>query len=224
MEINREKIRLMCKKLNLHNIANIPSFDIEFKTHLEYFKYLLDYEINNREAKLKKHNRGASHLPKIKTRIEYKNVNEWNVERLKTLSWYDNDRNLIIVGKCGKGKTQLACILGEIAIDRGLKVYYFKVDKLIRVIRNADGFKEQLLLTKLKEMDLIIIDEVLYLPIPEQDIILLYRYVMSFCEVSKFIMITNRQLDEWESTIDDKHTMETFVDRLKNNSNIIVMK
>ena len=52
--VNREELRLLCKRLNLHHLSKIETFDLEIKDKLDYVKYLLEYELHEREKKVKK--------------------------------------------------------------------------------------------------------------------------------------------------------------------------
>ena len=212
--VNREELRELCKRLNLHHLSKINTFDLDIKDKLDYFKYLLEYEIQEREKKVKKHNLSSSHLPNIKSDNKYEGIDEWNINDVKKLNWFRNNQNLIIVGKCGIGKT---------AINEKYKVYYLCVDEYLRILKNENDPKSKIAHTKMKDADLIIVDEMMYLPIDASDIVMLYRSIMYFNQARSFIFITNRRLEEWTDTNEDKHTMETFTERLMNGSRILML-
>lgn len=46
--VNREELRELCKRLNLHHLSKINTFDLDIKDKLDYFKYLLEYEIQEK--------------------------------------------------------------------------------------------------------------------------------------------------------------------------------
>ena len=165
----------------------------------------------------------ASHLPKVKGELKFNGIDEWNFEDVKKLKWLESNMNLIIIGKCGSGKTALAVTLGNIAIEKGYKVYYIKVDEYLHILNNANGYKEKNAYAKIKESDLIILDELMYLPMTTEDVVRLYRSIMYLSEVRSFIFITNRRLQEWIDLIEDRHTMETVVDRIANGSRQIFL-
>lgn len=221
--VNREELRLICKKLNLHHLSKINTFDIDIKDKLDYVKYLFEYELKEREKKVKKQNLSTSRLPKPKE-VKYEGIDKWNVEDALKLKWLEESRNLLIIGKCGKGKTNLASTIGVKAIDNGYKVYYLKVDEYINILKNIDGQKEKIAHQRMKDADLIILDELMYLPIAVEEILLLYRSIMYLSESRSFIFITNRRLEEWINDANDLHTMETFKDRIMNGSKQIIFK
>lgn len=221
--VNREELRELCKRLNLHHLSKINTFDLDIKDKLDYFKYLLEYEIQEREKKVKKHNLSSSHLPNIKSDNKYEGIDEWNINDVKKLNWFRNNQNLIIVGKCGIGKTAIAVDIAKTAINEKYKVYYLCVDEYLRILKNENDPKSKIAHTKMKDADLIIVDEMIYLPIDASDIVMLYRSIMYFNQARSFIFITNRRLEEWTDTNEDKHTMETFTERLMNGSRILML-
>ena len=223
MAVNREELRELCKKLNLYHLSRIDTFDIDIKDKLAYVKYLLEYELTERHKKVMNKNRMASHLPKVKGELKFNGIDEWNFEDVKKLKWLENNMNLIIIGKCGSGKTALATTLGNLAIEKGYKVYYIKVDEYLHILNNVNDYKEKNVYAKIKESDLIILDELMYLPMSTEDVVKLYRSIMYLSEVRSFIFITNRRLQEWIDLIEDRHTMETVVDRIANGSRQIFL-
>ena len=91
------------------------------------------------------------------------------------------------------------------------------------LLKNENNPKSKIAHTKMKDADLIIVDEMMYLPIDASDIVMLYRSIMYFNQARSFIFITNRRLEEWTDTNEDKHTMETFTERLMNGSRILML-
>ena len=185
--VNREELRELCKRLNLHHLSKINTFDLDIKDKLDYFKYLLEYEIQEREKKVKKHNLSSSHLPNIKSDNKYEGIDEWNINDVKKLNWFRNNQNLIIVGKCGIGKTAIAVDIAKTAINEKYKVYYLCVDEYLRILKNENDPKSKIAHTKMKDADLIIVDEMMYLPIDASDIVMLYRSIMYFNQARSFI-------------------------------------
>lgn len=90
--------------------------------------------------------------------------------------------------------------------------------------REKSNHKQNNVFNKLKDADLIIIDEMMYLPISIEDVVILYKGIMYLNDARSIIFITNRRLSEWKDMVEDKHTMETFVSRISNGSRIMVFK
>ena len=90
-----------------YNLPKIETFDIDINDKLEYFKFLLEYEIDERRKSVRNKNIAASHIPSIDKEFEYTGIDKWNIEDLKKSNFIEKGQSLIIVGKCGKGKTKL---------------------------------------------------------------------------------------------------------------------
>lgn len=223
--VNKEEIREMCKKLNLYHLAKIKSFDLDFVDKEEFLKYLLEYEIKERAKSTNLKKKKASHMPLVDEKYKFTGIDKWNLDDLKSLGFMKDEGNLIIEGKCGKGKTTLAVILGNAAIEKGNRVYYLKQEDLLTCLKEKESNpKQNNVFNKLKDADLIVIDEMMYLPISIEDVVILYKGIMYLNDARSIIFITNRRLSEWKDMVEDKHTMETFVSRISNGSRIMVFK
>ena len=69
--------------------------------------------------------------------------------------------------------------------------------------------------------DLIILDEVMYVALSDQDLPLFYRAVNFLKEERSMIYITNRELSDWSLTVTDRHLMQTLTEKLTNNSQLV---
>lgn len=211
----------MQKALNLYHLAKIKSFDLEIVDKEDYLKYLLEYEIKERTKSTNQKKKKASHMPAIDEQFKFTGIDKWNLDDLKSLGFMKDEGNLIIEGKCGKGKTTLAVILG----NEANRVYYLKQEDLLACLKEkGSNPKHNNVFNKLKDADLIIIDEMMYLPISIEDVVTLYKGIMYLNDARSIIFITNRRLSEWKDMVEDKHTMETFVSRISNGSRIMVFK
>lgn len=133
--VNKEELREMCKKLNLYHLAKIKSFDLDFVDKEEYLKYLLEYEIKERTKSTNQKKKKVSHMPLVDDKYKFTGIDKWNLDDLKSLSFMKDEGNLIIEGNCGKGKTPLAVILSNAAIESGNRVYYLKQENLLTCLK-----------------------------------------------------------------------------------------
>ena len=194
MQVNREELREICKRLNLHHLANIESFDIELDDKYEYLKFLLEYEIKERSLSVQRKNLSSSHLPTIDKEYEYSGIVKWNIEDLKKSHFIEDNQSVIIIGKCGKGKTKLATDIAKSAIKEGYSVKYLKQEELLKILKlKNDDTVYRNKFNKLKDADLIVIDEMMYLPIEKEDVLTLYKGLMYLKEARSLIIITNRR-------------------------------
>ena len=114
------EIRELARKLNLWNIARgYIDLNEEKLSNLDYLQMILHKELEIRARQKQIKLRRASKLPnKV---FELSNLNkglEWQIKQLSHLTWLNEEQNIILLGKCGTGKTSLAVHLGETAIDR----------------------------------------------------------------------------------------------------------
>jgi DNA replication protein DnaC len=129
------EIRELARKLNLWNIARgYIDLNDEKLSNLDYLQMILHKELEIRARQKQIKLRRASKLPnKV---FELSNLNkglEWQIKQLYHLMWLNEEQNVILLGKCGTGKTSLAVHLGETAIDNGHKTYYAPFDNFIAV-------------------------------------------------------------------------------------------
>jgi DNA replication protein DnaC len=129
------EIRELAKKLNLWNIARgYIDLNDEKLSNLDYLQMILQKELEIRARQKQIKLRRASKLPnKV---FDASNLNkglEWQIKQLSHLTWLNEEQNVILLGKCGTGKTSLAVHLGETAIDNGHKTYYAPFDNFIAV-------------------------------------------------------------------------------------------
>ena len=164
-------------------------------------------------------------MPAVDEKCKFTGIDKWKLDDLKSLSFMKDEGNLIIEGKCGKGKTTLAVILGNAAIEKGNRVYYLKQEDLLICLKEKErNPKQNNVFNKLKDVDLIIIDEMMYLPISIEDVVTLYKGIIYLNDARSLVFMTNRMLSEWKDMVEDRHTMETFVSRISNVSRIMVSK
>jgi len=91
-------------------------------SNLDYLKMVLEKELEIRARQKHTKLRKASKLPN--KAFDASNSNKglkWQIKQLSNLTWLKEEQNLILLGKCGTGKTGLAAQLGETAISNGHK-------------------------------------------------------------------------------------------------------
>lgn len=192
-------------------------------SNLDYLKFVLESELAERNKAAIQRKRAESRLPR-KT-FNTANLNpgvKWHVEQLETLTWLQESTDITILGRCDSGKTSLAVHLGELALQEGIRVYYCDVDEFLNIMRNKDRVSQQERKFRyILNSDLLIIDELMYVALSEQDLPLFYRAINFLREERSIIYITNRELSEWPQVAEDKHLMETLTQKLTSGSQLI---
>jgi DNA replication protein DnaC len=218
------EIRELAKKLNLWNIARgYIDLNDEKLSNLDYLQMILQKELEIRVRQKQIKLRRAGKLPnKV---FELSNLNkglEWQIKQLSHLTWLNEEQNIILLGKCGTGKTSLVVHLGETAIDNGHKTYYASIDTFVSIVENKDiNPKAGAAFFYMRECDLIIIDDVFYLAPTMSNLQAFYRAVIFLNETRSIIFITNREIFAWLDAVEDKHLCQTLLDRITANCQII---
>lgn len=223
--VNKEELRELCKALNLHHLSKIKSF--ERGGEIENIKYLyqmLSYELNERRKNIISINKRNSNLPDYDPARKFSGINSWNLNNANKLAWFDTGQSLLIYGKCGVGKTDLACQICETLLQNKIKIYYVKVEPFLNALKNPTVKENSILLRKCDESDLVVLDELFYLPIDDGDLTILYKKLMSLLDKCQFIFISNRSPQEWKKFGQDKYIVETFTQRIVNVSRQIAIK
>ena len=126
------------------------------------------------------------------------------------------------IGKCGCGKTSLAAHLGRKALEAGIKVSYNTFDDFLYTINNKDASDKQMRRFRyFTASSLIIIDDMMYTGVREADLVKFYHSIMLLTETRSIIFITNRELSSWLEATEDRHLMQTLIDHITANSQII---
>ena len=144
----------------------------ETLSNLDYLKYVLEAELAAREREALARRRKSSHLPhKTFDRGRLNKGIAWQIEQLETLRSIEDAEDLIMIGRRDTGKTSLAAHLGELALKAGERVAYYNIDDFLQIIRNKDRLdKHHRKFNYLLTCSLIIIDELMYVALSEQDL------------------------------------------------------
>ena len=212
------------RALNLQNIAhgNID-LNVETVSNLDFLNYVLTRELEERAKRSIQKKSGASRLPNKE--YDPERVSQgiaWQIDEYKNMEWINTEQNLVVIGKCDTGKTTLAAHIGQMALNRKEAVYYCNIEEFLRVIKNKDSSrKTEKIYRYMLDCSVIIIDDVMYANITSEDLPIFYRAVSFLNEARSLIIITNRELSGWIIAADDTHLMQTLVDRITANSQII---
>ena len=135
-------------------------------THAEWLALLLDREIANRTTKRTQIRLRAARLRYSQASVEDVNyraqrqLDKTLFQQLATCRWIAEKRNLLVGGKCGLGKTWLACALAQRACREGYRAYYARMPRLFAQLElaHADGSFHRLF-RSLTKVDLLILDD-----------------------------------------------------------------
>lgn len=208
-------IRQNAKLLNLQNIA-CGRIDLNYTSqeNLTFLQDILEQELTMRKEKKTYKILKESGLPNKQFSFEnLPKVTVWQIEKLLEFHWVEQSDNLLLIGNCNSGKTCLMSYIGRKAIEQGFKTYYLTIENILNKNKKMDN--------KLKDSDLVIIDDVLYIPLTNEQLQKFYRTIVFLNESRSIAIITNRELSDWISSAEDKHLMQTLLDRLMASSQIL---
>lgn len=215
------EIMKMAKRLQLFNLAR---GDIDLsgasKAELNFLHQVLAQEQDLRDNARYVRLEHDSRLPRKEFLPEKLNSGvQWQIEHLEKLDWIDEDQNLFIIGKCGTGKTSLASHLGKLALAADIKVSYNTVEGFLYTLENKDRIHKQMKRYKYwLSCSLIIIDDLMYTRLTDEELMNFYHTVMLLNETRSIVLITNRELSGWSQNGNDSHLMQTLIERLSANS------
>ena len=140
---------------------------IENLGHLAYLQRLRELELIERERRAAERRLKAARFPQTKTLDEFDfaqqpSINKPLVLELAKGQYIDERENVLLIGSSGVGKTRLAIALGLATCGQARKVRFFRVAELFTLLWEAR--EEKTLIRLRKHLDLVILDELVYVP------------------------------------------------------------
>ncbi|MBQ6150857.1 MAG: IS21-like element helper ATPase IstB [Mogibacterium sp.] len=199
-------------------------------SYTDFLRNIADGEIRYRQdkAKEKRIKEAGFPYPKYLTDFDLNfcpALTGKQLNQLSELTWIDGLYNLIFSGPPGVGKTHLAIALGYHACERGYKVSYTNMKSLIQALRTEEiDRKSAIKMRRVRASNLLICDEVGYLPITPTEGNLFFQLVSELQEKTSIIITTNKGFEQWTEFLGDPALATAILDRLSFRCDRITMK
>lgn len=240
--MNDEAKKIPPRMLLAHHLKRLrlPTFLSEYdkqakicaeqdKDHVDYLARLTELELIDRDRRLVERRIKAAKFSAIKSleSFDFKaipSLNKMLVLELARCEWITKRENVIALGPSGVGKTHIALALGLAACQQAMTVQFTTAAGLVHELMEARDEKRFMRMMKqLERTQLLIIDELGFVPLSKTGAELLFEVIAQRYEAAATLITSNLPFEEWTETFASERLTGALLDRLTHHVHILEM-
>lgn len=195
-------------------------------SHLQVLDALLEEEVACKEQRRLDTALKVSGLPFIKTLDDFDftfqpNLDRRQVNALFDLTFLAKKENVVLLGPPGVGKTHLAVALAVKASQAGQSIFFTSMADLIDKLKADHGAGKTGRLRGHYKAAVVVVDEVGYTPITQDECNLFYRFVATRYEKASTIITSNKAFVDWQEMFHDAIIVTAILDRLLHHCTVV---